>query len=97
MTTPDLDTLRLLQRGEITVEGLTRAGSNYTFAVTLGLNGQQCTAIYKPQFFSTVEPARYCTGKLAYDAALRVEDVSDLDWMAAAACIADIATSPWIP
>jgi len=49
VTTPDLDTLRLLQRGEITIEGLTRAGSNYTFAVTVALNGQQCTAIYKPQ------------------------------------------------
>lgn len=51
--------------------------------------------LYKPQLFSTVEPARYCTGKLAYDLASRVADVEHLDWMAAAACIADIATEPW--
>lgn len=50
---------------------------------------------YKPQLFSTIEPSRYCTAKLAYDAAARVADVEDLDWMAAAACIADIATEPW--
>lgn len=53
------------------------------------------TILYKPQYFTTIEPSTYCTGKLAYDAASRVMDVSDLDWMAAAACIADIATAPW--
>lgn len=50
---------------------------------------------YKPQLFSTIEPSRYCTAKLAYDAAARVANVEDLDWMAASACIADIATEPW--
>lgn len=53
------------------------------------------TVLYKPQLFSNVEPSAYCTGKLAYDAAKRVVNVEDLDWVAAAACIADIATKPW--
>ncbi len=53
------------------------------------------TTLYKPQYFTTIEPSTYCTAKLAYDAASRVTDVSDLDWMAATACIADIATAPW--
>jgi single-stranded DNA-specific DHH superfamily exonuclease len=53
------------------------------------------TILYKPQYFTTIEPSTYCTAKLAYDAASRVTDVKDLDWMAAAACIADIATAPW--
>jgi len=53
------------------------------------------TILYKPQFFSKVDPPRYCTAKLAYDAANRVVDATDLDWAAAAACIADIATEPW--
>ena len=53
------------------------------------------TILYKPQYFSNIEPSRYCTGKLAYDAAKRVTNVSDLDWVAATACIADIATAPW--
>lgn len=51
--------------------------------------------LYKPQFFASIEPSTYCTAKLAYDAAARVCDVSDLDWIAAAGCIADIATTPW--
>lgn len=50
---------------------------------------------YKPQLFSTVEPQQYCTAKLAYDAMSRLVTVSDLDWMAALASIADIATQPW--
>ena len=50
---------------------------------------------YKPQLFSSVEPQQYCTAKLAYDAMTRLVDVSDLDWMAATASIADIATQPW--
>lgn len=54
------------------------------------------TILYKPQFFTTIEPSTYCTGKLAYDAANRVVNLSSLDWMAAAACIADIATAPWL-
>ena len=49
MTTPDTETLRLLQQGEITIEGLTRAGSNYTFAVNVARDSQQCMAIYKPR------------------------------------------------
>jgi len=53
------------------------------------------TVLYKPQLFSKIEPSRYCTAKLAYDAAKRVENVEDLDWVAATACIADIATKPW--
>lgn len=53
------------------------------------------TILYKPQLFSNIDPSRYCTGKLAFDAAMRVADVSDLDWIAASACIADIATAPW--
>jgi single-stranded DNA-specific DHH superfamily exonuclease len=53
------------------------------------------TILYKPQYFTTIEPSTYCTAKLAYDAASRVANVNDLDWMAAAACIADIATAPW--
>ncbi len=53
------------------------------------------TVLYKPQLFTTIDPPTYCTGKLAYDAAARVADVSDLDWVAASACIADIATAPW--
>lgn len=56
---------------------------------------RQRTILYKPQLFIDIEPSRYCTGKLAYDAASRVVNVSDLDWIAAAACIADIATAPW--
>lgn len=51
--------------------------------------------LYKPQYFTTIEPSTYCTAKLAYDAALRVCNVLDLDWIAAAGCIADIATAPW--
>jgi len=51
--------------------------------------------LYKPQKFTDIEPSQYCTAKLAFDAAMRVCDVSDLDWMAASACIADIATAPW--
>ncbi|MBS3147639.1 DHH family phosphoesterase [Candidatus Woesearchaeota archaeon] len=53
------------------------------------------TLLYKPQFFTSIDPPKYCTGKLAYDAANRVVNASDLDWMTAAACIADIATQPW--
>ncbi len=53
------------------------------------------TILYKPQFFTTIEPSTYCTAKLAYDAASRVTKVKDLDWIAATACIADIATAPW--
>ena len=45
----DPDILRLLQRGEINIEGLTRAGSNYTFAVTVSHGDRQCMGIYKPQ------------------------------------------------
>jgi single-stranded DNA-specific DHH superfamily exonuclease len=51
--------------------------------------------LYKPQFFTKTEPSKYCTSKLAYDAASRITNVSDLDWMAATASIADIATEPW--
>ena len=53
------------------------------------------TILYKPQYFTNIEPSTYCTAKLAYDAANRVVDASDLDWVAATACIADIATAPW--
>lgn len=53
------------------------------------------TILYKPQFFTTIEPNAYCTGKLAYDAARRVTNVEDLDWVAATSCISDIATKPW--
>lgn len=53
------------------------------------------TILYKPHYFTDIEPSTYCTGKLAYDAANRLTDVTDLDWMAATACIADIATKPW--
>jgi single-stranded DNA-specific DHH superfamily exonuclease len=53
------------------------------------------TILYKPQYFTKIEPSAYCTAKLAYDAASRVSSVSDLDWVAATACIADIATAPW--
>ncbi len=53
------------------------------------------TILYKPQYFTQIEPSTYCTAKLAYDAASRVASVSDLDWVAATACIADIATAPW--
>jgi single-stranded DNA-specific DHH superfamily exonuclease len=52
--------------------------------------------LYKPQFFTSIEPSTYCTAKLAYDAAARVCDVNDLDWIATAGCIADIATAPWM-
>ncbi len=55
------------------------------------------TVLYKPQLFTDIEPARYCTAKMAYDAAARGVDVSDVDWMAVAGCIADIATAPWMP
>jgi len=79
---------RIEKQADILIVDHHKIGSNY--------KSKKCT-IYKPQYFSTVEPARYCTGKLAYDAAIRVVDVSDLDWMAAAACIADIATQPWRP
>jgi single-stranded DNA-specific DHH superfamily exonuclease len=53
------------------------------------------TILYKPHYFTGIEPSTYCTAKLAFDAASRVSNVDDLDWMAAAACIADIATAPW--
>lgn len=49
MTTADPDILRLLQRGEIEIEGLTRAGSNYTFAVTVTYDDRKCMGIYKPR------------------------------------------------
>lgn len=53
------------------------------------------TILYKPHYFTDIEPSTYCTGKLAYDAAQRVVNVTDLDWLAATASIADIATKPW--
>ena len=53
------------------------------------------TILYKPQYFTKIEPSTYCTAKLAYDLTGRLTNVSDLDWMAATACIADIATAPW--
>ncbi|MBI4146162.1 hypothetical protein HY489_02380 [Candidatus Woesearchaeota archaeon] len=53
------------------------------------------TILYKPQFFTDIDPPQYCTAKLALDAAARVIDVEDLEWLAAAASIADIATAPW--
>lgn len=53
------------------------------------------TILYKPQYFTKIEPSTYCTAKLAYDLTSRITDVSDLDWMAAAASIADIAAAPW--
>ncbi|RMD57381.1 hypothetical protein D6825_04140, partial [Candidatus Woesearchaeota archaeon] len=51
--------------------------------------------VYKPQFFSTIDPSKYCTAKLAYDAAERLGTQKGLDWIAAIACIADIATEPF--
>ncbi len=53
------------------------------------------TVLYKPQFFTKIDPSTYCTAKLAFDAADRLVKTEDLDWMAATACIADIATAPW--
>ncbi len=53
------------------------------------------TILYKPQYFTNIQPSTYCTAKLAYDLTSKVTDVSDLDWMAATASIADIATAPW--
>ena len=51
---------------------------------------------YKPQLFMEGKAQQYCTAKLAYDSLSRVVDVSDLDWMAVSASIADIATAPWM-
>lgn len=53
------------------------------------------TILYKPQYFTKIKPYTYCTAKLAYDAANRVTDMTDLDWMAASASIGDVATKPW--
>ncbi|PIN75600.1 hypothetical protein COV18_02020 [Candidatus Woesearchaeota archaeon CG10_big_fil_rev_8_21_14_0_10_37_12] len=52
--------------------------------------------LYNPHLFSTIEPARYCTGKLAYDLISQITNISDLDWVAATASIADIAHQPWM-
>ena len=46
---PEQDTLQLLRHGQITAEGLTRQGSNYTFLVKVCHNRHECYAIYKPR------------------------------------------------
>lgn len=83
----DLKTLKELEKqAEILVIDHHKVYSEYQSSRTI---------LYKPQFFTTVEPNMYCTAKLAYDAASSVAKAEDLDWIAATACIADIATSPW--
>jgi len=49
VVTSEQDTLLILQRGEISAEGLTRYGSNYTFLVKVAYNGDERLAIYKPR------------------------------------------------
>jgi single-stranded DNA-specific DHH superfamily exonuclease len=51
--------------------------------------------LVKPQLFCKIDPARYCAAKLSYDLCSRVCDMSDSDWLAAVASIADVATIPW--
>lgn len=53
------------------------------------------TLLIKPQLISNIPPYRYCTAKLAYDLCSRNADITDLDWLAATASIADIAHEPW--
>jgi hypothetical protein len=53
------------------------------------------TILIKPQLFTNIDPARYCGAKLSYDLSNRLVDMTDLDWLAAVASIADIATKPW--
>jgi len=51
--------------------------------------------LVKPQLFCKIDPARYCAAKLSYDLCSRVCDMSESDWLAAVASIADVATIPW--
>lgn len=51
--------------------------------------------LVKPQMFCDIDPARYCAAKLAFDLCSRVVDMSDCDWLAASASIADVAHEPW--
>ncbi|MBW3019166.1 DHH family phosphoesterase [Candidatus Woesearchaeota archaeon] len=51
--------------------------------------------LVKPQLFSKIDPSRYCSAKLAYDLCARISGMSDCDWLAAVASIADVATAPW--
>lgn len=52
-------------------------------------------ALIKPQMFSDIDPSKYCAAKLAYDLCSEIVDMSDFDWLAASASIADVATLPW--
>ena len=40
----------IIRHGEITASQLTPLGSNYTFLVTISLEGNESLAIYKPRY-----------------------------------------------
>ena len=48
MSSNDISVLRALEEGEILITGEFLGGSNYTFAVEVGLDGQILQGVYKP-------------------------------------------------
>jgi single-stranded DNA-specific DHH superfamily exonuclease len=57
---------------------------------------QEGVALVKPQMFCDIDPSKYCSAKLAFDICSELVDLSDFDWLAASASIADVATKPWM-
>jgi len=53
------------------------------------------TVMIKPQFFSKIEPSRYCAAKLVYDLFSRRLNISDLKWLAVIGIYGDMAEKQW--
>lgn len=53
------------------------------------------TVMIKPQFFSKINPSRYCASKLAYDIFSRYVNLSDLAWLAVIGIYGDMAENEW--
>src|SRR3989338_5891646 len=51
--------------------------------------------ILKPQKYTEISPSRYPCGKMAYDLASSILDVSSKDWIACLGIIGDMATEQW--
>jgi len=53
------------------------------------------TVMIKPQFFSKINPSRYCASKLVYDIFSRYAKISDLAWLAIIGIYGDMAENEW--
>ena len=53
------------------------------------------TVMIKPQFFSKIEPSRYCAAKLVYDLFSRRANLDDMKWLAVIGIYGDMAEKQW--